>query len=91
MRGSGARGERGGENRKDRLDEDSVAQRRLFCYPAERTISVSLSLTRSVDPLFSPTLRVLQCGGRRGEGRHEGEKERRVLWKMELRAGSDLG
>ncbi|EFN86828.1 hypothetical protein EAI_01751 [Harpegnathos saltator] len=48
-----------GENRKDRLDEDSVVQRRLFCYPAERAISSSLFLTRLADPLFSPISRLL--------------------------------
>lgn len=64
MRGR-SRGEEG-ENRKDRLDEDSVVQRRLFCYPAERAISPSLFLTRLADPLFSPTSRV-SGSGERGE------------------------
>lgn len=53
----GRMGGRKGENRKDCLDEDSAAQRRLFCYPAEHTISASLFLIGSADPLFSPTSR----------------------------------
>lgn len=55
-----------------------------------RHLSPSLA---SADPLFSPTLRALRCGGsRRGGSDTRGrEGERRILWRMELRAGPDLG